>query len=608
MLKALRAIERSSDGDGVRRCRAGAWLARGCAGRQLAIAAVITLAAACRAGADPYPARWFYLPTNFSDPRMAARAVELVDKAAAAGLNGVVVSDPKFFLLEKYHYDDPRKGYVRPVQRFLAACQRQGIEVIPALPVVARAHSILAYDVNLAEGYEVRDAMFEVRGGRADIVPDPRAVLRNGGFESHRGDKLDGWDFQDAPGAATRVDEREPHGGRTSLRLDTTSARPLGMCRIQQDVPVTPHRYYRVSVWLRTEGLEPAGCFNIYVDPAGPKPKRRLVYNDFTVAPKSPWTRIDTVFNSREYGKVSVWFGLWKAQRGQAWIDDAEIVEIGLVNVLRREGCPLRVRVDADGRTLVEGEDIDPVADPKLGHNKWEGMYDRWHEPPAIQLRKPLPDGTRLRVSFYHPMMVNRQQIDACMTEPKVYALFEQAFTRADTFLGSPRRYLLEYDELRTGGSCAACKATHKTPGELLAENVRRLAATMRRVRPGVEIIVYHDMFDPNSNAHDDYYLVDGTLAGSWEGLDKDMIVFDWSHRTRDATARFFAQRGLRQIGSAYVDGNQPRDRLLGDWLRTLDATPNAIGLIYTSEQDRYDGLADFGARLRAHARPPATR
>ena len=33
------------------------------------------------------------------------------------------------------------------------------------------------------------------------------------------------------------------------------------------------------------------------------------------------------------------------------------------------------------------------------------------------------------------------------------------------------------------------------------------------------EVVVWSDMFDPNHNAVDDYYLVNGTLAGSWEGL-----------------------------------------------------------------------------------------
>lgn len=35
---------------------------------------------------------------------------------------------------------------------------------------------------------------------------------------------------------------------------------------------------------------------------------------------------------------------------------------------------------------------------------------------------------------------------------------------------------------------------------------------------PGAEVIVWHGMFDPNHNAHEDYYLVDRPLTGSRRG------------------------------------------------------------------------------------------
>ena len=35
-------------------------------------------------------------------------------------------------------------------------------------------------------------------------------------------------------------------------------------------------------------------------------------------------------------------------------------------------------------------------------------------------------------------------------------------------------------------------------------------------------------MFDPNHNAHANYYLVRGDLTGSWKGLDNDIIVVPW--------------------------------------------------------------------------------
>ena len=69
--------------------------------------------------------------------------------------------------------------------------------------------------------------------------------------------------------------------------------------------------------------------------------------------------------------------------------------------------------------------------------------------------------------------------------------------------------------------------------GALLADNVRACAAMLRQINPGGAIYVWSDMFDPNHNAVDKYYLVHGNLRGSWEGLDKDVIVVPWHFEKR---------------------------------------------------------------------------
>ena len=52
-------------------------------------------------------------------------------------------------------------------------------------------------------------------------------------------------------------------------------------------------------------------------------------------------------------------------KEGKLWWDDLRIEEIGLVNVLRRPGCPVTVRGE-NGTTYEEGRDYEKIVDPLL--------------------------------------------------------------------------------------------------------------------------------------------------------------------------------------------------------------------------------------------------
>ena len=73
---------------------------------------------------------------------------------------------------------------------------------------------------------------------------------------------------------------------------------------------------------------------------------------------------------------------------------------MSLVNVLRREGCPLTVTSEDGKTTYVEGRDFEPVRDPKLGMVPYEG--NTTSAIPAFRYEsRPFPDqdGDHLRVS-----------------------------------------------------------------------------------------------------------------------------------------------------------------------------------------------------------------
>jgi hypothetical protein len=107
-----------------------------------------------------------------------------------------------------------------------------------------------------------------------------------------------------------------------------------------------------------------------------------------------------------------------------------------------------------------------------------------------------------------------------------------------------PAAFFMSHDELRVINQCALCQSKHMTPGELLAWNVHQAAQIIRDIRPDAEIWVWSDMFDPMHNAVDHYYAVNGSLRGSWEGLDPDVGIVNWDAAAEGRNARFFAERG----------------------------------------------------------------
>ena len=52
---------------------------------------------------------------------------------------------------------------------------------------------------------------------------------------------------------------------------------------------------------------------------------------------------------------------------------------------------------------------------------------------------------------------------------------------------------------------------------------------------------------------------------------------------------------GFKTLAGAYYDGDDLRENVEG-WLTSLDATPGARGIMYTTWQEKYKLLAAFGA------------
>lgn len=528
------------------------------------VATVLALLAASRCLADRPRALWFYYPTNLLVNENVDRLEHVFRRAARAGYTHVHITDSKFCRLGEM----PQR-YFDHVARVRALAEELRLELVPGVFPLGWSNDLLYHDPNLAEGLPVRDALFVVQSGEARLVPDPQVELPGGSFED-----LSRWTWKD--------DTVTPDRGAALIR-DPGGAN----ARIVQRLRVSPFRQYHVSVRIKTENFQGTPEVKVLAD------GRVLNYNDLGVQPTQDWTEHRTVFNSLEHTEVSVYFGAWGATSGSLWFDSARIEEVGLLNVLRRPGAPLVVRLE-NGRLLQEGQDFEPVADPRLGNQPYNGVYEVWHEPPV--LRTHLPDGTRLRVSYYHPMIIYGGSVMIALAEPRTQELLADMARRVhDTW--QARSYFMMHDEIRILNWDAASLARGLDAGALLAENVRFCIHTLRSLDPAVQIYVWSDMFDPHHNAHADYYLVRGDLSGSWEGLDDRVVIVNWNHGGRDKSLPFFARRGHKQLIAAYYDA--PLEQVQ-DWLSAAGNVPAVIGIMYTTWQNDYSQLETFARAVAA--------
>ena len=562
-------------------------------GLALLILPLLTTAPASRADdASRYPRRWVYVMTNLQVNDVADKVIALVERSAKAGYNGIVLADYKLNVLDRVIPD-----YFKNVARVQRAAHAAGVEIIPAIFPIGYSDGLLAHDPNLAEGLPVDRAPFVVRGRVAVLAPSSKSALRNGDLEESTGDRFRGFGFQDEPGGDTFADTKVAHHGRQSCRMAADG--PSANRRLVQQVAVRPHACYRVSAWVKTEGLTTAGEFRLNVISAGAKGGRSLTFSEGGIDPTQDWKRVEVVFNSLDHDSVNLYAGLWGKGQGTLWIDELAVEELGLVNVLRRPGCPLTVTSD-DGRTLyTEGRDFEPVADPKLGQIPWAGEYDTAHEPAAIRLtpRSRIRDAQRLRVSWYHPILTHGSQVMCCPSEPKTYELLRIQARKVNDLL-KPRTIWMSHDEIRVMNWCKACRDRRLTPGQILADNAKRCVAILKEVSPKAEIITWSDMFDPYHNAVKDYYLVNGTLEGSWEGLPRSVTIANWNSGKARQSLAFFAGRGHRQIIAGYYDV----DDLSGftPWDTAAQGVKGVDGFMYTTWSAKFKLLEEYGRAMQS--------
>ena len=462
-------------------------------------------------------------------PDNVRRLERTMRQARAAGYNGVVLEDFKFQILDRVEPE-----YYRNLEALRSAAAKVDMDLYPIVASIGYSNGILTHDPNLAEGLPVIRAPFRVLDGEAAQVTDPPIQLN--------GDQL---------------------------------------------VRVSRFRQYHLSVTVKTKNFIWPEAIPAVLTADG----RGIAYFDRLPAPTQGWTRHHAVFNSLDQDLVEVRPAGWLKGPGEYSWKDASLQETGLINVIRRDGAPLAA-TNADGKTCYEeGLDFE-VENHPLGLMPRPGEYEAHHRPLRIRLgaKSRIRDGQTLLVNYYHAVIVREGSVMSCLSAPAVYELVKDQILRVQHLL-QPKGFFLGIDEVRVANWCQSCRQRAMTPGELLAENVSRCVQLVREISPSAKILVWSDMFDPFHNGHDHYYLVNGDAAGSWEGLDKDVIIANWNFTVMEQSLKWFASRGHTQLVAAYYDRSLPE---IAEWSRAAAGLPGICGAMYTTWREDYRHLDSF--------------
>lgn len=153
-------------------------------------------------------------------------------------------------------------------------------------------------------------------------VPRALQLLPNSGFEElARADRPKGWLVRHYSGDAQH---HVVAAGRTGNALElssTTGADTSYYAEVQLD----PDATYRLSGWIRTEGLDASRCYGACLNVhelQGAENARTPAVNG-----TSDWKRVEVLFEAggRTEATINCLFGGWGWGKGKAWFDDVKV-------------------------------------------------------------------------------------------------------------------------------------------------------------------------------------------------------------------------------------------------------------------------------------------
>lgn len=474
--------------------------------------------------------RWVWMfGWSLAAPAELDEMERVLRRAAQSGCNGVVFT----MGLDRLSRQSP--PYHQLLQRLLALCAELGLEFVPAVFSPGRGDWLFSLNPNLAEGVPVVAAPFRVQGSRARLhSPGPRALLQQ----------------------------------------------PVGVLPGQPwrgPVEVQPRRCYRLELRLRCQ--QPCQDFRVQVRQG----RRRLPQRKFSLQPHPGVQQLSMVFNSLGYSQLELLAGLWSS--GQLQLESLSLEEVGPVNLLQRSGTPCRVTSHQGQVEYEAGRDY-----------QWTGTELDLSQDGQPALELALLPGSRiqpdqaLEVSWYHALILDRDQVTVCLAEPEFYRHFREAAEWLIR-LTRPRHVFLACDEIRMAGNCQSCRG--QDVGHLLSQCVQRQVDILQELQPGLGVAFWADMFDPHANGHDHYYLIEGDLSGSGVGLNRDWMAVIWGREPRPESLQHFRERGQKTMVACFYDAEGLEE--VRQWAQLAGREQSYM---FTSWAKNYDCLPEFWRTL----------
>eukprot|EP00930_Biecheleria_cincta_P069018 TRINITY_DN56812_c0_g1_i1.p1 TRINITY_DN56812_c0_g1~~TRINITY_DN56812_c0_g1_i1.p1 ORF type:complete len:627 (-),score=73.53 TRINITY_DN56812_c0_g1_i1:149-2029(-) len=610
------------------------------------IALFLHLLILCMAEGGSPPKLYFYAQGNLRDPHFLSKLIGWMDMAKSCGYDGMFYADSD---IQKLHIPGSAN---HTFHRALAAMQKHAIEIgLGLLPLIfpfGPSDPIFSqpkWGHRLAEPLAFRGALFEVDAESKKLAHvDEFAGIKNGEFSDYVGHSFTGWK-QSAPGSRTFVATTGCNSPGSCLRVGEGSGDGLAMQELKD---IAPYTQLNISFYAKTQGFH-AVQFNVEIrsllqarsgqSEIRGRMGRRLSWWSLQLAPTQSWTRFEYIASSwdgetpiaiflgvEDRGNISGRLG----QVGDLYFDDISVTTTALVNVLRREGAPLRVYDAQTGRDVVEGVDIDHIEDPLLYQG---GRFDTYHEAPVVRFSDKssrLCSHQLVRMDYYAVNPVFGSGVASCLMHEGIFEYMQQNAAAVAANYGW-QGFLLSYDEIRQLHNDEQ-EAHFASAGDLMAWHVLNATRTARLASPKAKLYIWDDMFNPYHNAgsrgtaDDGYFLINGSMYGSWNGLDPNEVsMMTWGPCDESAPPipgvpdckfrsglKFFADRGLRQIIGGFYDyascpgcpknGTAAAEREF----RFAQGIANIDGYSYTTwgsnnenQLPNYDQMCDYAATLR---------
>ena len=552
--------------------------------------------------------------TNFAVDDVDSQ-LEIARRAKVAGANTIFLSDTKFNNYGLGQLDG--SVWAARARQFIDGVEALDMDIVLNTLNIGYCTEILSDDPNLAAAYPTIDQRFVAKGDR--LVPVKDRPLRNGGFESYSGNSPDGWNT-DAPGERTFIDTEVVRSGAASLRAESVRGE---FTRVSNRFPVKPFQQYSLRFAYKTEDFSSNNLEVLLRDAndgrakisgqrfsqraSDDAPWRLRNYFSRLVDDTRDWSFMRIDFNSLESTEIDLILANFGGVKGSMWFDNVRIVENPTMNTVVRDTLPRRIEVEtsdtlAPGTALEFGRDVTPYRDRRLGNAGYPGNFDNYHRAPQVRI----PEGSRIkegdivRISDWHTTVTMSGQTGCAWNAQGVQDRAARILQRIHSDFDLDG-YMLNFDEIRQGGYDPEDTMAHDSSAEAMRASIQNAFQSMKDATPGARYYFWSDMIDPNHNAVDQFYQINGSLDGVWEGLfdpDEITLVTWWeTYQIADsgrASLEFFSDLGYRQIIGAYYDSDVRENHEL--WQAAADGVPGIAGDMFASWVQDYTQIEAYGA------------